>query len=202
MMKNNLGKIGLIGRFKPLHNGNSALLESACENSSQVLIGIGSSNRYDLINPFTAIETEGMIRAVLSPNYSNFEIFYIPDFRDDEKWRNDVREKFGNLDYFVSGNQYVAQILKESYRILHPFELIPEERQLKLNSTEVRIEIAKGEQWKDLVPAIVAEYLENSGLIERFRREFGEQTLFYPRNKFDRNAEDERMRILNGVNQE
>ena len=47
-MENKLGTIGLIGRFKPLHLGASVLLESACEKAEKVIIGIGSSNKYNI----------------------------------------------------------------------------------------------------------------------------------------------------------
>ena len=78
-MENNLGRVGLVGRFKPLNNGGYALLEAICEKSDRVIIGVGSSNRYNVINPFTANETEDMIRVALHPQFSNFDIIYIPD---------------------------------------------------------------------------------------------------------------------------
>jgi nicotinamide-nucleotide adenylyltransferase len=199
-MENQLGKVGLIGRFKPLHNGGYELLEAVCKKADRVIIGIGSSNKYNSINPFTASETEAMIRAALYPQFSNFDIIYLPDFGNSEQWKDEVRKNFGNLDYFVSGNQYVAEILKEDYRILHPFDLIPKNRQLKLNSTEVRIKIAKDKNWRRLVPEAVAGYLEKNHLIERFIREFGKQTLEYANNKFHRSAEEEKMRVMEAGN--
>lgn len=194
-----LGKVGLIGRFKPLHNGNSTLLEAACESSDKVLIGIGSSNKYDLRNPFTAQESEEMINSVLSKRFSNYSFIYIPDFGNDKKWGNEVLTHFRNLDYFITGNAYTSEILKDSYKIIHPFDLVPEYRQSELNSSKVRIEIARNGNWKELVPAPVANYLEQNKLIERFTREFGKQTLEYKDHKFHRSAEEEKMRILNGV---
>lgn len=50
-------KLGAIGRFKPLHLGAAAMLEALCENAEEVVIGIGSSNKYNLRNPFTAEES-------------------------------------------------------------------------------------------------------------------------------------------------
>ena len=37
--------------------------------------------------------------------------------------------------------------------------------------------MARGEAWQELVPPEVAAFIENNGLDERFRREFGLETL-------------------------
>lgn len=189
------GIIGLIGRWKPLHIGGYSLLEAVCEKSDKVLIGIGSSNRYDLRNPFTAQETEEMIRISLSPKHSNYRIIHIPDFCNEDKWVKYVLKKFGKLDCYVSGNQYVNQLLETHYKIIHPFDIIPKEKQVELNSTKVRIEIARGGDWKKLVPNEVSEYLESSGLIERFIREFGKETLEKSEYKPKLNAGEEKLLI-------
>jgi cytidyltransferase-like protein len=180
----NLGKIGFVGRFKPLHNGGYVLLEEACKQAEHVLIGIGSSNKYNVRNPFTAQESEGMIRAALS-NFSNLQTLYVPDFaqipgnEDGQEWREYVKKEFGALDYFVSGNEFVRGLLRHDYRLLHPYEIISEEKRVKLMATEVRVEIARYGNWKKMVPEKVAAYLEDRGIIERFRREFGIQTLAF-----------------------
>jgi len=167
-------KLGIIGRFKPLHLGQQKLLERACESAEHVTIGIGSSNKYNLRNPFTFEETEQMIKRSLAfPNYS---ITPIPDFGDGEKWVKYLIEQFGDLDVFVTGNTYVQKLLEEHYKILDSHELIPEEDQIRLRATKVRYEIAVGDNWRNLVPEQVAEYLDTNNLIERFRKEFGEET--------------------------
>lgn len=92
-MQNNLGRVGVIGRFKPLHNGAAVLLESLCEKSDHVLIGIGSSNKYNIRNPFTSDETKDMIELFLKEKFTNYEIIKIPDFahipgcENGQQWR-------------------------------------------------------------------------------------------------------------------
>ena len=111
-------RVGLIGRFKPLHLGGAVMLECVCENAEHVVIGIGSSNKYNVRNPFKAHETKDMINAFLSTRFSNYEIIYVPDsghipeFKDGQKWRKYVLEYFGKLDCFISGNDYVRELLK------------------------------------------------------------------------------------------
>ena len=49
-----LGRVGFIGRFKPLHKAAAIVLEEICKRSDHVIIGIGSANKYNYRNPFTA----------------------------------------------------------------------------------------------------------------------------------------------------
>ncbi|MFH1063531.1 MAG: adenylyltransferase/cytidyltransferase family protein [Candidatus Woesearchaeota archaeon] len=180
---NGLGIVGLIGRFKPLHNGGAALLESVCEQAEHVIIGIGSCNRYDLRNPFTAEETKGMIDTVLSPRFMNYEVIYVPDFAHDDpaaggqKWREHVLSAYGGIDHFVSGNDYVRELLKDDYVLLSPEEVIPVSRQIFVRGTRVRFELARDGDWKSSVPGEVAAYLEQNHLVDRFRDEFGKQMI-------------------------
>jgi nicotinamide mononucleotide adenylyltransferase len=182
-MKVNLKKTGLVGRFKPLHLGAGVLLEEACEQAEHLTIGIGSCNKYNLRNPFTADESEAMIKEFLTPKYNNFTIIKIPDFAhipeyaDGNKWRETIKETFGNLDFFITGNDYVTKLLCGDYRIMPPFIFIPKEKQIKLKATLVRVEMARYGDWKSLMPEKVAHYLEKNGLVDRFREEFGLQTL-------------------------
>ncbi len=178
-----LGRVGVIGRFKPLHNGGALMLDAVCENADHVLIGLGSSNKYNLRNPFTIEESAGMVQAYLSPRYSNYQLVpvpdfgHVPEFSDGKKWKEYVKEHFGALDYFVSGNAYVSDLFKDTYVIIHPSVFIPKEKHLKIRATEVRLKMARYEDWQALVPETVASYLETNGLVDRFRKEFGLQTI-------------------------
>ena len=184
--KRKFRKLGVIGRFKPLHNGAYSMLETLCENTEQLIVGIGSSNKYNLRNPFTPEESEAMINSALADRFSNYKIVHVPDFAhipkyaDGKKWRNFVIEKFGDLDAFVTSNEYIRNLLGERYEIVHPTILIPKEKQIKLRATEVRFRIASyNDSWKDLVPKKVADYLEKEKLVDRFREDFGLQTMAY-----------------------
>lgn len=174
-------KVGLIGRWKPLHNGGMLLLETVCGMADEVVIGIGSVNKYDARNPFTAVETEEMLRAALP--YDNYRIVHVPDFahipefRDGNRWKENMLRLYGALDAFVTGNPYVAGLLGDEYRILTPGELIPRERQFMLRATVVRVAMARGEGWEQFVPQPVARFIKDNGLDIRFRREFGLETL-------------------------
>ncbi|GEM_PF-48139 len=198
-----LGRVGVIGRFKPLHNGSATMLETVCEQAEHVTIGIGSCNKYNARNPFTAEETREMINAYLSPRFSNYNFVEIPDyghipeFRDGRKWAGEVASRYGALDAFVTANGYVKELLEQGYTVINPAnELIPPENWVRLNATTVRMEMAKAGNWKALVPAAVADYMESHGLAERFRREFGLETIAQLAGKDYRspeNVESERL---------
>ena len=174
---NELGQAGLIGRFKPLHRGGKVLLETICKKADYVEIGIGSSNQYNMRNPFTAEETKEMIDALLSPNYKNYEIFEVPDLFNEPKWIKQAEKLYEDLDYFVSGNEYVFDLLKNSYNVIHPADIIPGDEHVRMRATEVRMQMARGGDWEQYVPDSVADYLKKNELVKRFRKEFGLETV-------------------------
>ncbi len=169
----------MIARWKPVHLGHAAVLEALVETADEVLIGIGSSNRYDVRNPFTPGESEAMIRLVLdrADRREGYSILPIPDLGHGPRWRAMVVDLLGPLDLFVTANDYVRDLMREVYQVIHPVQLVAPERRIPLDATAVRRAMAQGEGWRSLVPAPVAEYLEAEGLDRRFRREFGLATL-------------------------
>ncbi|MCX6707975.1 MAG: adenylyltransferase/cytidyltransferase family protein [Candidatus Woesearchaeota archaeon] len=177
MTDKKFGRVGLVARFKPVHIGHAALLESICEDAEEVIIGIGSSNKYNPRNPFTVEETKDMIELVVKPKFSNYKIIEVPDFGDGPKWKEYVAQSYGPLDYFVTDNNYVKTLLEKDYRMIEPHRVIPACKHAPICASMVREEMARYGDWKSLVPSAVAEYLGNNGLVERFRKEFGLQIL-------------------------
>jgi cytidyltransferase-like protein len=178
-----LGRVGIIGRFKPVHNGHASLLESACEKAEHVMIGIGSSNRYDARNPFMPEESRDMIDLVLKPRFDNYQIVFVPDFghipeyRDGIRWKKFIVDKFGDLDAFITGDGYVAQLMKDRYRIIDSMEIVSEHRKREGKGSLTRLEIARGYDYARLVPAPVADYLKQNMLVDRLRKEFGQDII-------------------------
>lgn len=159
----------MIARWKPVHLGHAAVLQALFETADQVVIGIGSSNKYDAQNPFTAQESREMIELVLCGK--RYEILEIPDLGHGPRWREMVKTMLGPLDLFVTANGYVKSLLENDYRVVHPASLTKE--RIPIEATMVRRAIARNENWQALVPAKIARYLESNGLIERLRAEFG-----------------------------
>ena len=168
---------GLVCRWKPVHLGHEALLVTLCERSEHVLVGLGSSNRRNARNPFTAAESARMIELVLAPRFSNFELVSVPDLDDGPRWSALVSTLMGPLDLFVTENAWVKELMSSIYPVRHPGLIVPHERHVPIDGTLVRRRMARGEDWRSLVPRSVAAYLEQEGLAERFQREFGLETL-------------------------
>lgn len=178
MLAERIARIGMIARWKPVHLGHAAVLEALCERAEHALVGIGSSNVHDLRNPFTASETADMIRAALHRvPQSRYTLIEVPDLGHGPRWRAMVCELFGALELFVTANEHVRSLLEHDYRIVHPIALLSPERRVRLDGTMVRVEMARGEGWRTMVPGRVAALLDARELVTRFREEFGPATL-------------------------
>jgi nicotinamide-nucleotide adenylyltransferase len=175
-MPEKVHRIGMIARWKPVHLGHLAILDSLCHAGERALIGVGSSNRYNPRNPFTLEETQAMLQLVLA-GFENYQLIPVPDLDDGPRWRDMVMGLFGKLDLFVTENPYVASLLKNDYRLARPVELIPPGKRVAVDGSRVRRAMARGEDWESLVPTVVADYIKSNQLDVRFRREFGLQTL-------------------------
>jgi nicotinamide-nucleotide adenylyltransferase len=171
-----VGRIGMVARWRPVHLGQAAVLSALCDRAEQAFIGIGSANRYNLRNPFTAKETMEMIHLTLDGRH-NYTLLPINDLDDGPRWRKMILDIFGPLDLFVTENPYVTSLLAEDYKIVRPVSLIAEENKIPINGTMVRRAMAEGDDWREMVPAAVADFLIKNKLDQRFRREFGLQTL-------------------------
>ena len=169
-------RIGMIARWQPVHLGHAPVLRALCDLAEHALVGLGSSNRHNARHPFTVEETADMIDLVLAGR-DNYTLIPVPDLDDGPRWRLMVLDLLGPLDLFVTANPYVASLMREDYALVRPVELVPVEERVPVDGTLVRREMARGDGWRALVPPAVADYLGARGLDERFRREFGLETL-------------------------
>src|SRR5689334_15734937 len=106
MLTEPYARIAMIARWRPVHLGHASVLRALCRSGKHVLIGIGSSNRYNVRNPFTLEETQHMLNLVLD-EFKNYELIPVPDLDDGPRWRLMIKEMFGELDLFVTENPYV-----------------------------------------------------------------------------------------------
>jgi nicotinamide-nucleotide adenylyltransferase len=170
------GRVGMVARWQPVHRGHVPVLRALCDRASQAFIGIGSSNRHNLHNPFTIEETKDMIRLVLADR-ENYTLIAVPDLDDGPRWRAMIIDLFESLDLFVTDNPYVSSLLAANYKIMKPIALVPQNERIAVNGTMVRRAMAHGGDWQALVPKEIADYIAAKRLDDRFRREFGLQAL-------------------------
>lgn len=169
-------RVGIVARWQPVHLGHAPVLRALCDGACQALIGVGSSNRVDVRNPFTLDERIDMIRLVLGDRH-NYALIPVPDVDDGPRWRAQVIGLFGALDLFVTDNPYVTSLLAADYAIIKPVELVLADEKIPIDGRMVRREMARGDAWREMVPDVIADYVSTRRLDERFRRQFGLQTL-------------------------
>lgn len=167
----------MVARWKPVHLGHAAVLRALLRSADQVVLGIGSSNKLDVHNPFSAAETREMLELVLGAELGRTSIVEIPDLGDPPRWRLMVRDLLGPLDAFVTANEWVQGLMAEDYPVVHPVTLLEPSEQVRVSGTMVRLAMARGADWRALVPAPVATFLDERGLRARFVRDFGLATL-------------------------
>lgn len=168
-------RIAMVARWKPVHLGHAAVLHALLDRAESVVVGIGSANRHDLDNPFSADETERMIRAALDGR-AGYSIVRFDDLGDGPRWAEMVARALGPLDYYVTANRYVRSLLQDRYTVVHPVALLDPARRVRVDGTMVRRALASGGDWRAMVPAAVADLMEREGWAERFAREFGAAT--------------------------
>jgi nicotinamide-nucleotide adenylyltransferase len=176
VLPDRVARIGMVARWKPVHLGHAAVLDALRARADDVAVGIGSANRYDVRNPFTAGESADMIRTLLAPGDA-VRLIEVPDLGHGPRWRAMVAALLGPLDLFVTANAYVRDLMAATYPVVHPVWLLPPDRRIALDGTTVRRAMARGDAWRELVPGPVARLIDERGLADRFRREFGAETL-------------------------
>jgi nicotinamide-nucleotide adenylyltransferase len=172
----NFERIGIVARWQPVHKGHTPVLRALCTRSKHALIGIGSSNKHDLRNPFTLEQRMTMLQLALK-DWENYSLIPVPDLDDGPRWRVLVKELFTSVDIFVTQNPYVSSLLSEDFTLVRPIELIPKDQQIPIDGSMVRQAMASNEDWQEFVPEEIADYICSNHLDVRFRQEFGLQTL-------------------------
>ena len=170
-----LRRIAMVARWRPVHRIHAAILRGLCQRADRVVIGIGSSNRYNAANPFTPAETAEMIRLVVPDMEDRLELLEIPDLGDGPRWAEMVRHMMAPLDLFVSANAWVRDLVAEFWPVVHPIHFIPEQQRAPISGTRVRQAMARDEAWQELVPGEVAAYIQSQELDTRLRLEFGDE---------------------------
>lgn len=162
----------MIARWKPVHRGHAVVLRALSGICEELIIGLGSSNILDARSPFSAAESEEMVRRVLGPR-PGLSFCALPDLFDGPRWRAMVVESLPAVDLLFTGNRYVRDLLRNDFQVLHPVQLLSESERMALNASQVRAAMGRGEDWRSLVPPEVAIYLEQEGIVDRVVSRWG-----------------------------
>ena len=157
-----------IGRFQPFHNGHLKVIEASAKKFDEIIIGIGSSQYSDTQeNPFTAAERKIMIEKSLRKiGVKNYRIILIPDIHNPPRWVDHVLSIFSNFDVVVTNNLLTKKLFTEKgFKVLKT-ELYKKD---KYSGKEIRRKIVKGENWKNLVPSEIYDFIKKIDGTERLK---------------------------------
>lgn len=156
-------KIGLvIGRFQPFHKGHEYLFKKAFEHCEKVIIGIGSSNRRNKNNPWSAKERRLMLKKFIDENNYHdrvTKILNLDDNPDDDVWFKNLYKKTGTFDVTLGNNEWNNEIIKR-----HGIDAIYTGifNREELEGFKIRKLIREKKPWKNRVPSYIIRFIRDN----------------------------------------
>ncbi|MEM3396128.1 MAG: nicotinamide-nucleotide adenylyltransferase [Thermoplasmata archaeon] len=158
-----------IGRFQPLHFGHVKVVEFVLNRCDELIVGIGSAQySHTPENPFSAGERFEMLTSVFKKKMESTKIFIvpIPDIHNHNLWVPHVESLVPAFDVVFASNPLTELLFsKREYRV----EPVPVYDRLVFSSSEVRRRMATGENWEELVPPQVVEYIKKIDGVKRVK---------------------------------
>ncbi|MEM3703010.1 MAG: nicotinamide-nucleotide adenylyltransferase [Candidatus Bathyarchaeia archaeon] len=159
-----------VGRFQPFHLGHLSVVKDILKEVEELVIVVGSaqySHRID--NPFTTGERLVMIRKALEEagiDYRRIWIVPVPDIHIHMVWVSAVEGYTPRFDVVYSNEPLTRRLFKEAE---YEVKSIRFHKRKAYSATEIRKRILKGENWEELVPKSVAEFIKEIGGVERLK---------------------------------
>jgi len=140
------------------------------EEVDELIIVVGSAQMsHELENPFTAGERIEMIRRALDAegiDRGRYMLIPIPDAPAHTVWVSMVESQTPRFDVVYTNQPLTRRLMLEAGYEVRGIELYERER---YEATEIRRRILMGEDWRDLVPEKVYEYLMEIDGVGRIR---------------------------------
>ncbi len=163
------GNRGLyVGRFQPFHKGHLYAVRIVLEEVDEVIVVIGSSQfSHEVDNPFTCGERIVMVRGALeeaSVALSKYFLVPVPDVDNHSVWVAHVKAHTPPFKKVFSNEALTSRLFVEAGYEVNP---IPFYERETYSATNVRKRMLSGGDWKTLVPASVAQFIEQIDGVER-----------------------------------
>ncbi|MFB5608305.1 MAG: nicotinamide-nucleotide adenylyltransferase [Candidatus Nitrosomaritimum yanchengensis] len=151
----------MMGRFQPFHLGHLDLTRQILKECDEVIILVTSSQfNYLEKDPFTAGERIEMIHNSIKESDVDLTrciILAIENQFNIATWSAYLKSMLPRFDKVYSGNEYVKMLLADSdIEVIKP-EFLDRE---KFNATKIRSMIISGEDWEQLVPSAVSDFIK------------------------------------------
>jgi nicotinamide-nucleotide adenylyltransferase len=157
-----------IGRFQPYHDGHHQMVEAIAGEVDEIILGIGSAgDSHTIHDPFTAGERIMMLTKALESVDARTYPVPIEDLDRNAVWVSHVQSMSPTFDVAYSNNPLVIRLFGEAGIEVHQSPMFNRE---VLEGTEVRQRMIEGDAWRDLVPAAVAEVIDEIDGVARIRR--------------------------------
>jgi len=158
----------LIGRFQPFHDGHRQLVDNIATEVDELVIGIGSAgDSHAVRNPFTAGERVMMITKTLEPLDITTYAVPIEDLNRNSVWVSHVQSMSPRFDVAYSNNPLVVQLFEEAGVEVRKTGMFNRE---ELKGSEIRDLMVEDGNWRQFVPAPVADVIDEIEGIERIQR--------------------------------
>jgi len=159
-----------VGRFQPFHYGHLHAIEAILEEADELLIVVGSAQMsHEPDNPFTAGERLEMIKNALDAAGIDRDLYMlipIPDAPAHRVWVSQVESQAPRFDVVYTNQPLTRRLLVEAGYEVRRIELHERER---YEASEIRHRILKDEDWRDLVPPEVYDFVKAIGGEERIQ---------------------------------
>ncbi len=155
-----------MGRFQPFHKAHLNDIKEILKQADEVIIAIGSS-QYSHIkeNPFTVEERIRMIEdTLIEAKIKDYTIFPVPDINDHSKWVEHVTSLVPKFDIVFTGSDFTEKLFKKAGFKVKKLKLVK-----RINATIIRDKMIKGENWEELLPKQVVEYIKEIKAVGRIK---------------------------------
>ncbi|HVA82608.1 MAG TPA: adenylyltransferase/cytidyltransferase family protein [Candidatus Aquilonibacter sp.] len=140
----------LVGRWQPLHNGHLEMINQSAAAVDLLYLGVGSINKRDEKNPFSAAERQLMIQNSVTPEVQKkLKVFFVPDFADDKKWMECVGYLVPKYDVAFSSDNKMSALYASFGKNVQRIKLL---RRDILSGTNMRALLLEGKDISQHVP--------------------------------------------------
>jgi nicotinamide-nucleotide adenylyltransferase len=151
----------LVGRFQPFHAGHLAVVRSirTARPADELIIGVGSAeDSHTALNPFTAGERIEMIdRGLRAAHVTGWTVVPLADIHRHALWVAHLESLLPPFGRIYTNNPLTRMLFEAAkYDVESP---TLEDRD-RLEGAQIRALMARGGEWEDRVPAVVASYLK------------------------------------------
>mgnify|MGYP006269727611 CR=1 FL=1 len=159
-----------VGRFQPLHKGHLGAIKNILEKIEELVIIVGSSQySHRLDNPFTTGERITMIRRAMEEEDikpSQYWIIPVPDVHIHMLWVSQILGYSPKFEIVYTNEPLTRRLFIEAGFKVEPVAFI---KRKAYSATEIRKRMLNGENWEELVPKNVAQFIKEIDGVGRLR---------------------------------